>query len=88
VCIRRCSDGVTSACRYEDDNCARELAGDSIEESEGSSELDPVVLEMLETSGVCPPPSCETVVSPENKRDNSGPSSFSPVFDRAMEDWI
>ena len=79
----RSSDGKTGvALRREGDNCARVLTGDSIEES---SELDSVVLEILETSGVYSLPLlCEGVASPENKRDNSGPSSFSLGFGCAM----
>jgi hypothetical protein len=87
----RSGGGIGAAlCRDEDDNCARVLTGEAIEESEGSSELDSVVREILETSGVYSvPPLCEIVVSPENKRDNSGPSSLSLVFGCAvLEDWI
>ena len=81
VCSWRSEGGTGATLCRDEDNCARVLTGDSIEESEGSSELASVVLEALENSGAYSlPPLCEGVVSPENKRDSSGPSSFSLGF--------
>jgi hypothetical protein len=92
LCRGLCSGGGTGTAldRDEDDNCARGLTGDSIDESEGSSELDSTALGFLETCGVYSlPPFWEGVVNPENKRDNSGPNSFSPMCGcLAPEDWI